>query len=59
MSEVKKKYVNIPIVAGEDKIVECCLNGKNYTIMRGKKVQIPIALYENLVCSNIIAGELK
>lgn len=57
MSEAKKT-ITIPHIPGEDKVVECCLNGKNYLIQRGEKVQVSAAMLELLQNSHIL-GEGK
>lgn len=51
-----KKTITLPEIPGEDRVVECCLNGKNYRIMRGETVQVPVSVFE-LLCHSHIMGE--
>lgn len=56
MEKETKASLCIPMVPGEDKVVECCLNGVNYTILRGKTVLVPLAVKRLLKQCGLLQG---
>ncbi|MDP2891588.1 MAG: hypothetical protein Q8O09_00425 [Bacillota bacterium] len=56
LGKSKKATVHIPHSEGkyEDETVECCINGYNYIIKRGRTVKVPLPILEILKNAHII-----